>query len=100
MPPFGAGLSLPTEGINAELQWAGARAHNRWIAELCAAAPDRRAGIAIVPALWDVGEAVREVAWAREHGLRGILIPSMWASSTRITIRSTSRSGRPARTTG
>jgi len=29
MPPFGAGLSLPTEGISPELQWAGARAHNR-----------------------------------------------------------------------
>ena len=34
MPPFGAGLSLPTEGITAELQWAGARSHNRWLAEL------------------------------------------------------------------
>jgi predicted TIM-barrel fold metal-dependent hydrolase len=78
MPPFGAGLSLPTEGINAELQWAGARAHNRWLAELCAAAPERRAGVAIVPALWDVDQAVQEVRWAREHGLRGILIPSMW----------------------
>ncbi len=78
MPPFGAGLSLPTEGINPELQWAGARAHNRWLAEFCAASPDRRAGVAIVPALWDVQTAVNEVRWAREHGLRGILLPSMW----------------------
>ena len=30
MPPFGAGLSMPTEGVVPELQWAGARAHNRW----------------------------------------------------------------------
>jgi predicted TIM-barrel fold metal-dependent hydrolase len=78
MPPFGAGLSLPTEGINAELQWAGARAHNRWLAEFCQMAPERRAGVAIVPILWDVDEAVREVRWARQNGLRGILIPSMW----------------------
>lgn len=80
MPPFGAGLSLPTEGINPELQWAGARAHNRWIAEFCQMAPERRAGLAIVPVLWDPEEAVREIEWARENGLRGILIPSMWGS--------------------
>ncbi|HEX5065107.1 MAG TPA: amidohydrolase family protein, partial [Myxococcota bacterium] len=78
MPPFGAGLSLPTEQIVPELQWAGARAHNRWLAELCQMAPERRVGVAIVPALWDVDLAVQEVRWAREHGLRGILIPCMW----------------------
>jgi predicted TIM-barrel fold metal-dependent hydrolase len=78
MPPFGAGLSLPTENVVPELQWAGARAHNRWLAELVAMAPERRVGVAIVPALWDVDEAVREVAWARDHGLRGILLPCLW----------------------
>ena len=78
LPPFGAGLSLPSEGIDAELQWAGARAHNRWMAELCQMAPERRAGLAIAPILWDVDEAVREIQWARENGLRGILIPTMW----------------------
>ena len=60
-PPFGAGLSLPTEQIVPELQWAVARAHNRWLAELCQMAPERRVGVALVPALWDVDEAVREV---------------------------------------
>ena len=78
MPPFGAGLSLPTEGINPELQWAGARAHNRWLAELCQMAPERRAGIAITPILWDIEEALAEVHWAHRNGLRGILIPSLW----------------------
>jgi predicted TIM-barrel fold metal-dependent hydrolase len=78
MPPFGAALSLPTEGIDPGLQWAGARAHNRWLAEFCQMAPERRAGIAIAPILWDVDEAVKEIHWAREQGLRGILIPSMW----------------------
>jgi len=28
--------------------------------------------------LWDPAEAVKEIRWARENGLRGILIPSMW----------------------
>jgi len=78
MPPFGAGLSLPTEGIDPALQWAGARAHNRWLAEFCQMAPERRAGVAIVPALWDVDEAVKEVRWARENGLRGVLLPNRW----------------------
>lgn len=77
-PPFGAGLSLPTENIVADLQWAGARAHNRWLAEFCQMAPERRVGVAVVPALWDVEEAVKEVAWARRNGLGGILLPCMW----------------------
>jgi predicted TIM-barrel fold metal-dependent hydrolase len=77
-PPFGAGLSLPSENVVPELQWAGARAHNRWLAELVAMAPERRVGVALVPALWDVAEAVKEVRWAREHGLKGILLPCMW----------------------
>jgi predicted TIM-barrel fold metal-dependent hydrolase len=77
-PPFGAGLSLSTENVVPELQWAGARAHNRWLAELVSMAPERRIGVAQVPALWDVDEAVRETRWARANGIRGILIPCMW----------------------
>jgi predicted TIM-barrel fold metal-dependent hydrolase len=77
-PPFEAGLSLATEGVSPTQQWAGARAHNRWIAEFCQMAPERRLGLAVVPALWDVDEAVHEVKWARENGLSGILIPPVW----------------------
>jgi len=79
-PPFEAGLGLATEGVDPELQWAGARSHNRWVSELCQMAPERHIGLAVVPALWDVDEAVREVHWAREHGLRGILLPVMWGN--------------------
>jgi predicted TIM-barrel fold metal-dependent hydrolase len=76
--PFGAGLAATTEVPN-ELLMAGARAHNRWLAELCATSPERRAGVAIVP-IFDVDAAVAEITRARESGLRGgILIPSMWA---------------------
>jgi len=79
MPPFGAGLSLPTDDrIVPELQWEGARAHNRWLAEFCAMEPARRIGVAITPICWSIEEAVNEIRWAREHGLRGILIPTMW----------------------
>ncbi len=76
-PPFGAGLGLKPWGVNPELQWAGARAHNRWIAEFCRMEPVRRIGLAIVPMLYDVDAAVKEVVWAHEHGLKGILIPAL-----------------------
>ena len=41
-------------------------------------APERRVGVALVPATWDVDEAVREVRWARKNGLRSIMIPCVW----------------------
>ena len=76
--PFGAGLAAGGD-TDPRLLLAGARAHNRWLAELCATSPERRAGVAIVP-VFDVEAAVAEVRRARESGLRGgVLIPSMWA---------------------
>ena len=76
--PFGAGLAAGGE-TDPALLMAGARAHNRWLAELCATSPERRAGVAVVP-IFDVPAAVAEIRRARESGLRGgILIPSMWA---------------------
>ncbi len=78
MPPFGGGLGLSTDAsVDSELQWAGARAHNRWLAELCAQDRERHVGIAIVPLLWNVDEAIQEAQWAHEHGLRGVLLPNM-----------------------
>ncbi len=76
--PFGAGIGF-TGAMPPEPLFAGARAHNRWLAELCTASPDRRAGVAIVPIFADIDAAVAEVRRARESGLRGgILIPPMW----------------------
>ena len=76
-PPFGAGLALKPWGVDPELQWAGARAHNRWIAEFCKEDPVRRLGLAIVLMLYDVDEALAECKWAHENGLKGILIPAL-----------------------
>ena len=76
--PFGAGLGVSGD-TPAELLFAGARAHNRWLAELCNASPDRRAGVAVVPIMVDIDAALTEIRRARESGLRGgILIPPMW----------------------
>lgn len=76
-PPFGAGISLKPWGVAPELQWAGARAHNRWLAEFCAASPLRRIGIAVIPVVYDIELALQEIRWAHENGLKGILIPNM-----------------------
>ena len=52
-PPFGAGLSA---GMieDPELAFAGARAHNRFLVDLCATSPQRRAGVGLVPITHDV----------------------------------------------
>src|SRR5690606_18410323 len=76
-PPFGARLSLTPWGIDPEPQWAGARAHNRWMADVTKADPGRRSGAASVLMLYDVDEALREVKWAHRNGFRGILIPPL-----------------------
>ncbi|MCU0310492.1 MAG: amidohydrolase [Acidimicrobiales bacterium] len=55
---------------------AGLRAHNRWLVDFVAESPERRAGLAQI-ALNDVDEAVADVRWAHEQGLRGILLPGV-----------------------
>ena len=77
-PPFGAGLGIGPRGGERDTQWAGARAHNRWLAEFCQMAPERHVGVAVVPATWDVDLAVQETRWAKKNGLGSIMIPVMW----------------------
>ncbi len=79
-PPFGAGFSMGSEGVTADLQWAGCRAHNRWMAEFVQTAPERRIGLACIPLLWDIDLAVEGITWAKENGLGGIILPPMWGS--------------------
>jgi predicted TIM-barrel fold metal-dependent hydrolase len=76
-PPFGVGLNPPLKDVVPEVQWAGARAHNRWLAEFCQMAPERRLGVAVVPLLWSVEESVKEVQWAVRNGLRSVEIPTL-----------------------
>ncbi len=53
----------------------GTRAHNRWLAEFCAEEPERRAGIGLIH-LNDIDDAIEDVQWIAEHGLRGgLLLP-------------------------
>jgi predicted TIM-barrel fold metal-dependent hydrolase len=75
--PFSAGLASSGE-LDGELVMAGARAHNRWLAELCSQSPERRCGVATVPILHDVEAAVAEMHRVANAGLRAMLIPTLW----------------------
>jgi predicted TIM-barrel fold metal-dependent hydrolase len=80
VPPFfptGAMVARPPTPEEYPRRRAGIRAHNRWLAEWCGRHPERRAGVAQI-FLNDVGDAVADVRWISEHGLRGgILLPSV-----------------------
>jgi predicted TIM-barrel fold metal-dependent hydrolase len=80
VPPFFPKASLADQPPAANAgdlaaRWAGLQAHNRWLADFCAQAPGRRAGIAQIM-LHDLDAAVAEIHWAKENGLTGgILLP-------------------------
>ncbi|MGH8979037.1 MAG: amidohydrolase family protein [Acidimicrobiia bacterium] len=82
VPPFFPSASFmaraPETRDDYERRWAGLQAHNRWVRDhFVAAAPARRAGMAQI-LLNDVDDAVAEIHWAAEHGLRGgILLPGV-----------------------
>lgn len=75
--PFGSGLGSPVPASPQQVL-AGARAHNRWLADFCAQDPHRRIGVAVVPITADVDGAVEEIRQVAELGLRGIMIPTRW----------------------
>jgi predicted TIM-barrel fold metal-dependent hydrolase len=78
-PPFypSGAITAPAPRNRAEyeLRSAGIRAHNRWLADFCSQAPDRWAGFAQI-FLDDVDAAIAEVRWAKDAGLRGVLLPN------------------------
>ncbi|HVC67938.1 MAG TPA: amidohydrolase family protein [Acidimicrobiales bacterium] len=78
IPPFfptGAVLARPPTPDDYHLRLAGIRAHNRWLADWCGEYPDRRAGIGQI-FLNDLDDAIEDVRWCHEHGLRGgVLVP-------------------------
>jgi predicted TIM-barrel fold metal-dependent hydrolase len=78
VPPFfplsGLLTLVPTED-EYEQRLAGQRAHNRWLADWCARAPERRAGIGQI-FLNDIDDAIDDINWIADHRLRGgVLLP-------------------------
>ena len=79
VPPFYPssiiGAPAPTTAEEYRLRWAGIKAHNRWMVDFCDAFPGRRAGLAQV-FFDDLDDAIEEVRWAKDAGLKGVLIPT------------------------
>jgi predicted TIM-barrel fold metal-dependent hydrolase len=79
VPPFYPssiiGAPAPTTAEEYRLRWAGIQAHNRWMVDFCDALPGRRAGLAQV-FFDDLDDAIEEVRWAKDAGLKGVLIPT------------------------
>ena len=77
--PFGAGLVIGAE-LDPELLLAGARAYNRWCAELCSGQPERRKRPRDRRRSWATSTARSpRSAGAHDSGLHGgILIPAQW----------------------
>ena len=80
VPPFFPGFVLfapPPRAEDYEHRLAGIRAHNRWLVDFCNEFPERRAGIGQI-FLNDVDDAIEDVKWIKDHGLRGgVLIPNV-----------------------
>jgi predicted TIM-barrel fold metal-dependent hydrolase len=81
VPPFfdESGLvALPPTEADYDRRWAGLQAHNRWMADFCAAAPGRRAACVQV-FVNRIDDALAEIRWAKENMsiLAGLLLPNV-----------------------
>jgi predicted TIM-barrel fold metal-dependent hydrolase len=80
VPPFFPSFVLFAKPPTAEEyrhRRAGVHAHNRWLVDFCSEFPERRAGVGQI-FLNDIDDAIEDVRWIKEHGLRGgILLPNI-----------------------
>ena len=86
--PFEGVVPTPTRRYEASSQlWPprtpeeideGNKAHNRWLVDYCSVAPERFAGMAVV-SFDDIEDAMVQIRWAREAGLKGVLLPTFSA---------------------
>jgi predicted TIM-barrel fold metal-dependent hydrolase len=79
IPPFFPNGLLAAPGPRNrdeyERRWAGIQAHNRWLKDFCDAAPGRRLGVAQL-FIDNVDDAVAEIRWAKDAGMKEVLLPS------------------------
>jgi len=85
VPPFFPSFVLfaaPPKPEDYEHRLAGIRAHNRWLVDWCDQFPERRAGIGQI-FVNDLDDAMEDVRWIKEHGLRGgVLLPNIPPDAT------------------
>ena len=80
VPPFFPSrhlyVNMPATKDEYTHRFAGAQAHNRWLADFCDEAPARRGGLAQV-FLNVPQDTVDEIRWAHGVGMIGALVPSI-----------------------
>jgi predicted TIM-barrel fold metal-dependent hydrolase len=63
------------ESAHHELRGVGNRAYDRWLLDFADAEPGRRAALAMLT-VHDLDATVAEITWAKEHGFRGVILPT------------------------
>jgi predicted TIM-barrel fold metal-dependent hydrolase len=72
-----------SEFVKPEMVKQGHRAYNRWLADFVAERPEQYIGQAMVH-FDDVDEAVATVVWAKENGLRSVILPNVNPNAARL----------------
>jgi predicted TIM-barrel fold metal-dependent hydrolase len=74
-PSAGAATMTRHYEVDYEHAAVGRHMYNQWLADFVSLHPGRHAGIAVIT-VHDLDETVRQVTWAKEHDLRGVLLPA------------------------
>jgi len=64
------------ESAKHELRGVGNRAYDRWLLDFANDLPGRRAALAMLT-VHDLDATVEEIRWAAEHGMKGVIIPTV-----------------------
>ncbi|HTW97803.1 MAG TPA: amidohydrolase family protein, partial [Acidimicrobiales bacterium] len=67
-------------GRSIELHDVGARAWNRWMADLAAQSGGRLIGVALPGTCRDIEATLEEARWAASHGFKAIFVPGQFAA--------------------
>ena len=64
------------ESAEHELRGVGNRAYDRWLLDFANDLPGRRAALAMLT-VHDLDATVQEIEWAAEHGMKGVILPTV-----------------------
>jgi predicted TIM-barrel fold metal-dependent hydrolase len=75
LPFMGKGWDAGPPGMETELRTVAGTIWNRWLADYVSVGPERLVGV-LQTSIWDLDNAVREIRWGAEHGLRVVNLPA------------------------
>lgn len=81
--PNGTPFQSAVAAADRQILDAGMRAYNRWVADFVGQRPERFVGQALV-SFTDVDDAIDTVVWAREHGLKSVILPGVEPTAPRL----------------